>query len=130
MITGLYLSFAAVMLVFLSIRVISIRRGDKISIGTGGNPDLERAIRVHGNFIEYTPIILLLLVVAEMNGLPAIGVHIFGLLFITSRVFHFIGFSSNEGPMILRVLGMVMTFALLLLLAGLVTGQYIGLLTS
>lgn len=33
----------------------------------GGDPDLQRAIRVHANFIEYPPFALLLLLLVEMT---------------------------------------------------------------
>jgi uncharacterized protein len=44
------------------------RRRARVGLGTGGDTALERAVRVHGNFAEYAPLFLLLLLVAELNG--------------------------------------------------------------
>ena len=117
MITGVYAGIAGLMLIYFSIRVIRIRRRDKVSIGAGGNAALERAVRVHGNFVEYTPLTLILIFVVEGMGLPAVGVHALGASLILARIVHFLGFRSPEAPPVLRVGGMMLTFLLLLVLS-------------
>lgn len=117
MITGVYAGIAGLMLVYLSIRVISIRRRDKVSIGAGGNAALERAVRVQGNFVEYAPLTLILIFVVEGMGFPALGVHILGASLILARVVHFMGFKSPEAPSVMRVGGMMLTFLLILALS-------------
>ncbi|MEL7201221.1 MAG: MAPEG family protein, partial [Pseudomonadota bacterium] len=124
MITGLYAGLAALLFVFLSVRIIGHRRRNKISVGTGNNPDLERAMRVQANFAEYTPLLLLLLAIIEMNQFPVWALHAMGASILIGRVLHFIGFASEQAPMIFRVLGTLITFILLLLLAGIAAGQY------
>ena len=49
---------AALTLIFikLSFNVIALRRKNKVSLGSGGHEDLERAIRAQANFSEYVPI--------------------------------------------------------------------------
>ena len=56
---------AALTLIFikLSFNVIALRRKNKVSLGSGGHEDLERAIRAQANFSEYVPI--------GINYLPA-----------------------------------------------------------
>ena len=118
MITGLYAGLAGLMLIYLSIRVIGVRRQTRISVGTADNADLERAMRVQGNFVEYTPLSLLLILVIELMGFYALALHGFGIALILARLIHFLGFRSAEAPAILRMLGMVLTFTLLLALAA------------
>jgi uncharacterized membrane protein YecN with MAPEG domain len=47
--------------VALTIHVGRIRTKKRISLGDGGDPDMTAAIRAHGNLLEMTPLILLLL---------------------------------------------------------------------
>lgn len=130
MITGLYAAIASLAFIYLSTRVIGIRRGKKISVGPAGDPDLERAIRVHGNFIEYTPITFLLLFIAELNGLPALAVHALGTSFLIARLMHFRGFRNADAPGRFRVLGMAATFTIIATLAAITAVQYVLGLTA
>ena len=124
MIAGLYAAIAGIFLIYLSVRVIGLRRGKRISVGPAGDAELERAMRVHGNFVEYAPLGLLLLIVAEMNGLAAPAVHALGLALIAGRFIHFLGFRSPEAPGVFRVGGMATTFTVIALLAVIVAYQY------
>ena len=54
----------------LAFRVIKKRREFKVPVGTGNQSQLETAIRAHGNFSEYVPFFLLLLLTAEINQAP------------------------------------------------------------
>jgi uncharacterized membrane protein YecN with MAPEG domain len=47
--------------VALTIHVGRIRTKKRISLGDGGDPDMIAAIRAHGNLLEMTPLILILL---------------------------------------------------------------------
>lgn len=125
MISGLYAAIAGLFLAYLSIRVIRQRRSKRISVGSAGDAGLERAMRVQGNFTEYTPIILLLMVVAELNELAPLALHGFGVALIASRFIHFLGFRSATTSGLLRVLGMASTFTIIALLAIIVFYQYI-----
>ena len=45
----------------LTIEVGRVRTRKKIFLGDGGDPEMIAAIRAHGNLIEFTPLILLLI---------------------------------------------------------------------
>jgi len=109
MVTSLYAGLAALALAFLSVRVIRLRRKTRISVGHANSPDLERAMRVQGNFTEYTPIFLILLGLAEARGWPVSVLHLAGTVFLAGRLFHFAGFRSAAAPGKLRVAGMALT---------------------
>ncbi|MDD5461476.1 MAG: MAPEG family protein [Methylococcales bacterium] len=115
MITSIYASLSAFLIVWLSLSVIKLRRNNRISVGDGGNEELQLAIRAHSNALEYIPVTLLLLLILELNGAPKILIHISGLMLLTGRVLHAIGLSAKNLKK--RVLGMQMTIYLLIGLA-------------
>lgn len=123
MIAGLYAGLAALFLIFLSWRVIGLRRSRKVSVGHQGDADLERAMRVQSNFVEYAPLALLLLYLVEAGGAPAWATHALGAGFMASRFVHFVGFRSAEAPGIWRMFGMLGTFVLLAVLAVVAIAQ-------
>lgn len=116
-ITALYAGLLAPIFVFLSIRVITTRRGAKVALGHGDNGALLRAIRVHGNFAEYVPLTLIMMALAESLALPALLVHAVGVTLVTGRLIHAFGVSRTPENFTLRVTGMSLTFTCLLVLA-------------
>ena len=99
----------------LSTQVIGTRRSAQVSLGTGGDELLERRIRAHGNFAEYTPFILLLIGLLELNGAPIWGVAIVAVMLMAGRLLHAFALSSLTRRMKCRVWGMGLTFGALLL---------------
>ena len=71
---------------------------------------LYRAVRAHGNLIEYAPLFLILMLIAELNGLSSFYLHISGIIFTAGRFMHGIVFSFMRPNLILRVGGMILTF--------------------
>jgi uncharacterized membrane protein YecN with MAPEG domain len=115
MITSIYASLLALLIVRLSLSVIKLRRKNRIIVGDGGNEDLQLAIRTHANALEYIPITLLLLLTLELNGAPKILIHILGATLIIGRIIHAIGLPAKNLKR--RVLGMQITIYLLIALA-------------
>lgn len=109
-ITAIYASLLGLFIFALAIRVVRLRRAHHIGIGDGGNKDLLRAIRIHGNAIENVPVALLLLLVYELNhGSPQL-LHAFGSLLFFARVMHAWGLSGSAGMSIGRLGGVVGTW--------------------
>jgi uncharacterized membrane protein YecN with MAPEG domain len=115
MITSLYASLSALLIVRLSISVIKLRRINRIRVGDGGNEELQLAIRTHANAVEYIPIALFLLLMLELNGAPKILIHIFGATLIIGRIIHAMGVPAKNLQK--RILGMQITIYLLIGLA-------------
>ena len=109
----LYLAPLAGLYLVLSFRIIGLRRSLKVALGHAGDKALERAIRVHGNFNEYVPLIGLLLVVLELKSAPAIVLHGLGATLLVGRLLHAYGMSQVKENFRFRVTGMLMTFAAL-----------------
>ena len=116
-ITAVYASMLAMLVVLLVVVVVKLRRSLRIGIGDGGNRDLARAIRVHGNAIESIPLFLVLLGVYELNHGHPNALHFFGGVFFLARVLHAWGLFSSGGASPGRVSGTIGTNGCLLALA-------------
>ena len=115
MITSLYASLSVLLIVRLTLSVIKLRRKNRISVGDGGNEELQLAIRTHANAVEYIPIALLLLLMLELNGAPNILIHVLGITLLIGRIIHAMGLPAKNLQK--RVLGMQITIFLLIGLA-------------
>lgn len=115
MITSIYASLLALLIVRLSVAVIKLRRKNRVSVGDGGNEALQLAIRAHANAVEYIPIALMLLLTLELNGAPKILIHILGVTLLIGRILHAMGLPAKD--LRRRVLGMQITIYLLIGLA-------------
>ncbi|MEC3859925.1 MAPEG family protein [Mesobacterium sp. TK19101] len=116
-VTSIYAALLALVFVVMSTRVIRYRKSERISLGDGGDAEISRRIRAHGNFAEYVPLALILLGLAEMQGAPAWALHLLGSLLLIGRVLHGYALSVVPQPMRLRVVGMALTFAMLVVTA-------------
>jgi len=99
---------AAAINIWLSIRIGMIRSSRKISIGDGGDMTLIARMRAQANFIENTPIVLVLVAAIELarSGNPfLLGT---AAIYLLGRVAHGIG--MDGGPLgFLRGLGTLTT---------------------
>ena len=117
-ITPLYAGALAILFLALSFRVVQLRmRG--VSLGDGGDQELLRRIRGHGNFPEYVPLILLMLAMLETGGVtPPWLLHLLGATLLVARLLHGIALSYTSQWKFGRFWGTALTF-LLLLVTGL-----------
>lgn len=114
-ITLLYSLILITFMLILAFRVIDLRQSpvtkflhpkDRIV----DDKTLQRAVRGHGNLIEYAPLFLILMLLAELNSVPATYLHLSGIIFTLGRLMHGIVFSFMQPSLILRVGGMILTF--------------------
>ena len=104
-VTPLYaLPLAAIYLV-LWFRVSSLRSSLNQSFGDGGNQLLLQRVRQHGNFVEWTCFVLILMILAEGMGAPAIYLHISGALLLIGRIAHPFGLKADTAGHPLRYVG-------------------------
>lgn len=116
-ITLLFAALNALLLLVLLGRVSRLRHGRRIGFGDGGDPELARAIRVHGNFVEHVPFALLLLGLLELCGLPAPWLWAFGGALLVARLLHATGLSRSSGASFGRFYGTALTWLVLLAMA-------------
>jgi uncharacterized protein len=115
---SLYIAILIVMAVVLSANV-AFRRGSlQIGIGDGGNAQMARYMRVHGNFLENAVLAIGGLIMLAVIGAPAWSVHSVGISMIIGRILHAVGISRNSGASFGRVAGMILTYTSLLCAAG------------
>lgn len=107
-ITAIFTGILALMLVGVSIRVTVLRARKKIDLFDGGDPELGRAIRVQGNFIEYVPMALALIGLVEWMGAKPWAVYAFGIALVIARVAHAWGLYSSVFQA--RVVGTTLTW--------------------
>ena len=92
-----------------SVRTIKGRTATGTNLGDGGNDLMIRRIRIHGNFAEYIPLLLLMMLVLELAEVPTYALVAMSASIILGRIFHFYGLYSKETPGVARVLGMQLT---------------------
>ena len=114
-ITAFYAGLLGLLFFGLSIVVIRRRGTEKVSLGDGGKAVLERAIRAHGNFAEYVPLILILLGIMELNQVAVWRLHLLGGLLLVGRLLHAYCFTFTESFPPARVGGMALTFTALII---------------
>jgi uncharacterized membrane protein YecN with MAPEG domain len=113
------------MFVVLSIRIIRLRQSLRVGLGDAGNPQLQRAIRVHANFAEYVPFGLLLIFLVEGQGASTLLVNVLGMGLLLGRLSHAFGVSQTNENLRFRVSGMVITFLTLLTSAAYLLLRYL-----
>lgn len=116
-VTGFYAALSALLIVALALRVVVLRRRTKTGIGDGGDRRLARAIRVHGNAIEYVPLALVLMLVAELGHAGPALLHGCGITLCAARVLHALGLSRTSGASLERVAGTAGTLTVIATLA-------------
>lgn len=105
---GLYIGINLLLTLVLAILVVRQRAKHSVSLGDGGNADVERAIRAHGNNVEYVAIALPGLIALGLLGASLTLLHAAGLLVTVGRVAHAVGISN--GISIFRQLGTLATW--------------------
>lgn len=116
-ITPIYAALLALFFIYLSTLVIKQRRAAKVSLGDGDNPALRKAIAVHSNFSQYVPLALLLIAFVELNHAATWLIHGLGASLLIGRLAHAYGLAQPNQIMILRQVGMALTFSCLFVAA-------------
>ena len=117
MATTLYGALLGLWLVVLSLRVIALRGGPGLGwlkFGYTGEQALTRSIRAQGNLIEYAPIFMILMFIAESGGVSSFSLHYYGGTFLLGRLTHAICMGFMEKSVVLRSGGTILTLLPLL----------------
>ena len=124
-VTSLYSIPLAIIYFVLIMQVIFLRSSLSLSIGDGGNKDLHERIRRHGNFVEWVPMVLILLLVAEARGTGTLWLHAAGALLTIGRVLHPLGLKADAPTHPLRIAGNVgAMLATIILIVSLIISQF------
>lgn len=112
---GLWTGVNLILTLFLALNVTRHRAKEAVGVGIGASSSLERAVRAHGNNIEYVPGALIGLFVLVALGYSASIVHLLGAALLLARVCHAYGIQQLEVQLPKsRVLGNVFTWVIYL----------------
>ena len=126
-ITSLYVLPLIPIFIWLFIRVSSRRTELKASIGHADDAALHERIRHHGNFVEWVPFVLILMLLAEANGGNSIAVHSAGGLLVVGRVLHPMGLRADNPAHPLRIAGNSLNLLAVAILAVVIAMGHFGL---
>lgn len=104
-ITAAYAAPLAILMLVLWFNVTRTRADLNVSIGDAGDAKLHEHIRRHGNFMEWVPFVLLMMALAEAQGLSAGWLHATGGILLVSRLLHPFGLKAAKATHPLRIIG-------------------------
>jgi len=109
-ITALYAGLLGLMSIAIGFAVGRLRgQADGVSVGDGGNHAILVGMRRHANFVEWTPMAVILIALLEMNKIPANYIHILGATLVAARASHAFGMQTDGSNGIFRSIGAIGT---------------------
>ncbi len=109
-VTALYGAVSALLTLALGLNVSRLRGKYNTWRGDGGHAELAGAIRAHGNNTEHVPLLLVMLLVAELSGGSSTVLHIFGGAVVVSRLLHAVGMYLGKSA--IQIPGALSTYLL------------------
>lgn len=114
-ITGVFAAVLGILLLVLSVHVVKFRLKHNKNLGVTDDRDFEVAVRAHANLIEYAPLALIMLGLAELNGVSSGFIYWTGMTLVTGRILHAWGMVNGHGESHkARAIGIVMTWLAIL----------------
>ena len=107
---------AAILNVWLMLRVGAVRNAEKIYLGDEDNVNLIRRMRAHANFTETAPFVLVLIAAIEIAGKGGEWLPYVAGIYIIGRIGHAFGMEGGSMQMG-RLIGIIITLLTLLGLA-------------
>jgi len=105
-VTTAYVAAIIGLLQYALMMAVGLARGPAgVSLGDGGNEELLRKIRRHGNLAENAAIFLVLLGLLELAGTNESIIMGIGGLFVVARISHAIALSTSGSGMPFRPIG-------------------------
>ncbi len=107
---------AALLNLWLSIRIGAVRQATGISVGDGGNQALQRRMRAQLNFVENTTFVLVLIGAIELSGKGSWWLVYVAAAYFIGRIAHAFGMDGGNAQ-VGRMLGTLVTMLVQLGLA-------------
>lgn len=114
MVTTLYAGILGLIYAGFTLFVVKGRFKYQVNLGDGGDSNMMKRIRVHANFMEYVPIALLLMALAEIEGASEWLLHVLGIALLIGRIIHPLGVLKVVGPSVGRTGGMILTLLVII----------------
>ncbi len=117
-VTGVFAAVIGLLLLVLSAHVVRFRLKYKKGMGVTDDRDFEAAVRAQANLVEYAPTALIMLAIAELNGVASGWVYWIGMVLVVGRILHAWGMiNSGGGTHWGRFLGIILTWLAILVTA-------------
>ena len=123
-VTVLYAGISGLLVLVLAGAVMRQRLRSGVQFGSGGVAELERAQRALGNWVEYAPLVLILMGLLEAQRTSIYLLHALGIALVLGRALHAWGLWSSPGRTFGRSAGMALPWLALLVasIAAVVVG--------
>jgi uncharacterized membrane protein YecN with MAPEG domain len=99
---------AAILNIWLGVRIGALRTALQISVGDGGSESLQRRMRAQANFVENTPFVLVLMAAIELSGRGSWGLAYVAAVYFLARVAHGFGMDGGKAQ-VGRMVGTIVT---------------------
>ncbi len=117
-VTAVFAAVIGILLLVLSFQVVRFRLKYGKGMGVTDDRDFEAAVRAHANLVEYAPLGLIMLGLAELNGVAGGLVYWTGMALVVGRILHAWGMINGRGgPHKARMAGIVLTWLAILVAA-------------
>jgi uncharacterized membrane protein YecN with MAPEG domain len=117
-VSAVFAAILGLLLIFLSLLVSRHRLKLKQGLGVSEDIDFQATVRAHANLVEYAPMGLIMLAVAELNGVPGALIYWTGMGFVVGRLLHAFGMINGRGgPHIARMAGILLTWLAIVVLS-------------
>lgn len=112
-ITLTFAAAAALINLWLAMRIGRIRMAEKVLHGDGGNSPLSKRMRAQSNYVEYTPFVLILTGLVEMALGSTTWLWATVAAYLIARILHALGMDSDT-PAKTRMIGILITFLVII----------------
>lgn len=117
-VTAVFAAVTGLLLLVLSGQVVKYRIKYRQGLGIADDPEFEAAVRAHANLIEYAPLGLIMLGIAEINGVSSTLIYWTGMALVVGRILHAWGMINGKGgPHKARMIGILLTWLAILVAA-------------
>ena len=117
-VSAIFAAVLGLLLIILSVLVSRFRLRFKQNLGVNEDRDFQATVRAHANLVEYAPIGLIMLAIAELNGVPGTLIYWTGMGFVVGRLLHAFGMIKGRGgPHMARMAGILLTWVAILVLS-------------
>ncbi|MBS8240495.1 MAPEG family protein [Marinobacter lipolyticus] len=117
-VTAIFAAVTGLLLLVLSFQVVRFRLKYRKGLGVTDDREFHATVRAQANLVEYAPLCLIMLGLAELNGVAASLIYWTGMALVVGRILHAWGMINGRGgPHKARILGVVLTWLAILVAA-------------
>lgn len=117
-VTAVFAAVTGLLLLVLSAQVVKFRLKYRKGLGVNDDPEFEAAVRAQANLVEYAPLGLIMLAIAELNGVSGALIYWTGMALVVGRILHAWGMINGKGgPHLARMIGILLTWLAILVAA-------------